>query len=131
MLDHLLSFVVVGALWGCTNPLLNKGSQQENKKSEKKQKSGIKLFFSEIYQLITNWKFLLPFLLNQCGSVAYVSLLGSSDISLALPLCNSLAFFFTAATARLLGERPLDASATVGMCLVLSGVAICVSSKSA
>ena len=76
-----------------------------------------------------NWRFILPFLLNQLGSVAYVATLGSSDISLAQPISNSLAFFFTALTSRCLGEKPLAVVNMLGMGLVLCGVAICVMSK--
>lgn len=86
-------------------------------------------FLLEIRDLLINWKFVLPFLLNQLGSVAYVNTLGSSDISLAQPICNSLAFFFTAITSRFLGEKPLTLYSIIGMILVLSGVAICVQSK--
>ena len=52
------------------------------------------------------------------------------DISLAVPLCNSLTFVFTALTSHLLGERvdnPLRAAA--GVVLVLLGVSLCVASK--
>uniref|UniRef100_H3HB45 BCNT-C domain-containing protein n=1 Tax=Phytophthora ramorum TaxID=164328 RepID=H3HB45_PHYRM len=74
--------------------------------------------------------FVLPFALNQSGSVVYVYLLGSADISNAVPICNSLTFVFTAITSRLLGEKPQrPASTYTGMVLILLGVAICFNSK--
>lgn len=77
-------------------------------------------------------QFFVPFVLNQSGSVVYYYLLGTmgacaecwlrvrslnrslmlplvplvaSEVSLAVPICNSLAFAFTAVTAYVLGER--------------------------
>jgi hypothetical protein len=104
--NELGAFVLVGALWGCTNPLLRAGSQSE----DSTQKSKPQGFFAEIKALLTNWRFLLPFALNQCGSVAYVATLGSSAISMAMPICNSLALFFNCVTSRLMGEQALTLS---------------------
>jgi len=53
-----------------------------------------------------------------------------TDISLTVPLCNSLTFVFTALTSHLLGERvdnPLRAA--LGVLLVLLGVSLCVASE--
>lgn len=56
--------------------------------------------------------------------------MSAADISMAVPVGNSLSFFFTAATAMWLGEKtdhPIRHVA--GMVLVLVGIAICVASK--
>lgn len=78
----------------------------------------------------------------------------TADVSNAVPICNSLAFVFTAITSRLLGEQPqrpictwpqppshsnhsnthysifsLTAATYTGMTLILTGVAICFDSK--
>jgi hypothetical protein len=130
------SFALVGALWGCTNPLLKEGSSSSvdqaarvAQKSNKQEASGdlwsrqLRILFG----VLTNWRFLLPYVLNQSGSVVYVYLLGSSDISLAVPICNSLTFVFTAITSWLMGERMGDPGKTLGgAALVLVGVTICV-----
>ena len=112
-LHEVASFVLVGALWGCTNPLLKAGSEAAPPASASGSAKGrgpLAAFFAEIGALLANWKFVLPFLLNQCGSVAYTAALGSSAISLAMPICNSLALLFNCITSRLLGERALDSS---------------------
>lgn len=50
-----------------------------------------------------------------------------SDISLAVPICNSLTFVFTALTSHLLGERVDDpVRVGLGCALVLAGVSLCV-----
>ncbi|KGL76139.1 Transmembrane protein 234, partial [Tinamus guttatus] len=46
----------------------------------------------------------LPFLLNQCGSLLFYLTLASTDLSLAVPLCNSLALVATLVTGKILGE---------------------------
>ena len=74
----------------------------------------------------------MPFACNQCGSALYFYLLGSeTDVSLALPVCNSLTFVFTAATGHLLGERPHGSArrTLVGTALVAAGAALCVVAK--
>jgi len=87
--------------------------------------------FRQIAQVLLRWHFWLPFLINQCGSIAYNFLLGTTDISLASPICNSLTFIFTGLTARLaLGERqPITFRTVAGTTLIVAGVGLCVASK--
>ncbi|CEG37506.1 Uncharacterised protein family UPF0546 [Plasmopara halstedii] len=114
----LLSFLFVGALWGCTNPLIKRGSN-DNVMYTRKDNS-IEEFVKQFVGLVKNWQFLVPFALNQSGSVVYVYLLGSVDISNAVPISNSLTFVFTAITSRLLGEKPQRPRSTyTGMVLIL------------
>ncbi|KAE8883967.1 hypothetical protein PF005_g12731 [Phytophthora fragariae] len=127
-LSTLLSFLFVGVLWGCTNPLIKRGSNADVMYTRKDNSLGE--IVKQLLGLMKNWQFLLPFALNQSGSVAYVFLLGSTDVSNAVPICNSLAFVFTAITSRLLGEKPQRPISTyTGMLLILVGVAICFDSK--
>ncbi len=42
--------------------------------------------------------FLLPFAINQCGSLVYYLLLGSCDVATMVPAANGAALLFTAAT---------------------------------
>ncbi|CAI5727376.1 unnamed protein product [Peronospora effusa] len=124
----LVSFVFVGALWGCTNPFIKLGSNDHIMYTRKDNSIGE--YVNQLVGLVKNWQFVLPFLLNQSGSVAYVYLLSSTDISNAVPICNSLTFVFTAITSRLLGEKlQRPASTYTGMLLILLGVAICFNSK--
>lgn len=54
----------------------------------------------------------------------------TTDISMAVPVCNALTFVFTAATAMWLGERvDHPGRKLLGMASVLLGIAICVASK--
>ena len=56
----------------------------------------------------------------------YYRLLGTEDLSVAMPIANGLTFLFTGLTAALKGEKIDDpVSSVVGAALVLLGVTIC------
>ncbi|CAG8623535.1 13439_t:CDS:2, partial [Acaulospora colombiana] len=70
-----------------------------------KRDSWIKQILGEIWFLVTRWQFIIPLLLNLSGSVVYYHTLGRADLSLAVPITNSLTFIFTTIAASLLGEE--------------------------
>ena len=49
--------------------------------------------------LYTRWQYLFPFLTNLAGSVLFFITLGNANISLVVPITNSLTFLFTELTA--------------------------------
>ncbi|NXE44063.1 TM234 protein, partial [Ptilorrhoa leucosticta] len=69
---------------------------------------------------------LVPFLLNQGGSLLFYLTLASTELSLAVPLCNSLALIVTLVTGRMLGEDIGGKRAVAGMLLTVLGVSLCV-----
>ena len=87
-------------------------------------------FLQELFLTFTNLKFIIPFALNQSGSMVYYYLLGTADISLASPICNSLTFTFTAITSWLIGEK-IDSPffTIIGIFFVLIGVTLCTLSR--
>ncbi|CAB3370756.1 Hypothetical predicted protein [Cloeon dipterum] len=101
-----LSLLAVGALWGGTNPFIKRGSKGVQK-----------------------WQYILPFLLNQCGSVVYFLTLQQTDLSLAVPIANALTFLFTALVGHLLGEEKIDKETLCGITLVVVGISLCVYGK--
>ncbi|XP_035666364.1 transmembrane protein 234-like isoform X2 [Branchiostoma floridae] len=117
---------VVSVFWGATNPLLKRGSVGIEKI---KKDSAILQFFAELQFMVFNIKYLVPFIINQCGSVVYYLTLASADISLAVPITNSLTFLFTTLTGSLLGEKVGNRDTVLGMVLVLFGVFLCVLDK--
>ncbi|BFY99593.1 hypothetical protein BsWGS_02633 [Bradybaena similaris] len=119
-------FVAVALLWGVTNPLLKLCSVGVE---DIKRDGKIRQFVAECAFLFLNWKYLLSFLANQMASVLYYITLSSADVTLAVPITNSLTFIFTALSSRLLGERHLTWDAIAGMVLIVSGVSLCVLSK--
>ncbi|KFO86714.1 Transmembrane protein 234 [Buceros rhinoceros silvestris] len=69
---------------------------------------------------------MVPFLLNQGGSLLFYLTLASAELSLAVPLCNSLALIVTLATGRVLGEDIGGKRAVAGMLLTVLGIVLCV-----
>lgn len=136
----ILSMLLVGALWGCTNPLLRKGSMETatndasatNKNDKNKNKLSSSL--STLLRSFLRFQVWLPYALNQSGSIVFYLLLSKSsvDLSMAVPICNALALVFTFVTSwYVLGEpmhKPVQT--IVGTVLIMVGVTICVQSSS-
>ncbi|XP_071438614.1 transmembrane protein 234 homolog [Hetaerina americana] len=114
--------VFVAFLWGATNPLIKKGSVGVERVN---QGSAVLQFMHEIKFLVLNWKYVIPFLINQGGSVLYFSTLKYTDISLAVPLTNALTFLFTWIVGRILGEEPVDKRTILGMVFIMLGIGLC------
>ncbi|XP_064607194.1 transmembrane protein 234 homolog [Liolophura sinensis] len=125
-MESALSLTVVAFLWGATNPLIKLGSQGIEKI---KENNAVKQFLCEFKFLLLNWKYVIPFLVNQCGSVVYYYTLASAEMSLTVPIANSLAFVFTTLVGRLLGEKIQRWETYLGMCLVITGVMFCIVAK--
>jgi drug/metabolite transporter (DMT)-like permease len=123
-----LSMILVGALWGCTNPLLRQGALDAEavKGTEEATTTG---FFRSILAFLGKLRHVrvwLPYLLNQSGSLLYYVTLAQSNLSLAVPVCNALALVFSIVTSVFMGERMARPLATVaGAALVVAGVALC------
>ncbi|KAF3820083.1 hypothetical protein GH733_015592 [Mirounga leonina] len=101
---QVLALVLVAALWGGTQPLLKRAS-------------------SRLQQ------YMMPFFLNQCGSLLYYLTLASTDLTLAVPISNSLAIVFTLIVGKVLGEDIGGKGAFTGMVLTVVGIALCVTSS--
>lgn len=86
-------------------------------------------WISEVRFLTAKPKYVLPFLINQSGSAIYALALGSTDLSLAVPLTNSLTFVFVTLAGRLLGESVGNTYTYTGMALVVTGVTLCVADR--
>jgi hypothetical protein len=138
--SEALSLLLVGAFWGCTNPLMRKG--YIDTKSPKKSATQTtaddgddtnspppvrwKSYILTKLVILANYKVWLPYLINQLGSILYYKTLASSNLTLSVPICNATAMVFSSITSAILGERvnqPIRAA--VGVVLVLSGVAVC------
>jgi hypothetical protein len=80
--------------------------------------------------MLTNPALMLPYAVNQCGSLLFYFLSAVEPVQRAAPVCNTLTFVLTAATAHLvLGEevrRPGPFYA--GVLLVSCGVAVILAS---
>lgn len=118
----VIYIIIVSTLWGGTNPFIRQASTCLK---DVKHKSN---FITEIVHLFKNWKYTLPFLLNQSGSVFYNILVAKLDLSVAVPVVNSLTFLITILVGMLLNE-PITKKKVFGSLLVISGVSLCVIDK--
>lgn len=126
----VLAFLLVGAFWGCTNPLIRKGSTEVGEANTKdhvevkqqQQEFSLWAWVGKLGRLGV-W---LPYAMNQVGSLLYYVLLANYNMSLAVPVCNGLALVFSSLTSHALGERvDKPIRAVVGSLLVIVGVGIC------
>lgn len=118
--------MLVAALWGGTQPLLKRASaglQQVHEQTWARQ------LLQEMKTLFLNTEYLMPFLLNQSGSLLYYLTLASTDLTLAVPICNSLAMVFTLIVGKILGEDVGGKQAVAGMVLAITGVTLCITSS--
>ncbi|XP_053291289.1 transmembrane protein 234 [Pleuronectes platessa] len=123
---ELLSLLLVSVLWGCTNPFLKRGSAGIEDVSRSNRMSQL---LAEIKFLFLNTKYLVPFLLNQCGSLVYYYTLSTAELSFVVPVANSLTFLCTLLTGKLLGEEFGGKQAVAGMFLTMAGITLCVISS--
>ncbi|EGP91101.1 unnamed protein product [Zymoseptoria tritici ST99CH_1A5] len=135
-----LGFLMVGACWGLTTPFMRRAAVQRDKEPQltrpyltdpstpwiKKKFWGI---IYAVFDLLKNPSYAIPLLLNVTGSVWFFLLIGQAELSLTVPITNSLAFLFT-----VLGEwwaegKVISRDTWIGMGCVLGGIALCVHSK--
>ncbi|XP_049631064.1 transmembrane protein 234 [Suncus etruscus] len=126
-LGQVLALVLVAALWGGTQPLLKRASS--SRLQQVREPTWVRQLLQEMKTLFSNTEYLLPFLLNQCGSLLYYLTLASADLTLAVPISNSLAIVFTLIVGKILGEDIGGKGALAGMVLTVTGITICVSSS--
>ncbi|KAM9320112.1 transmembrane protein 234 [Gastrophryne carolinensis] len=124
---ELGALLLVSVLWGVTNPFLRRGA--EGLEKVKEDSSRVWRLLSEARFLICNYRYIIPFLLNQSGSVVFYLTLASTELSLAVPVCNSLALVFTVLTGWILGEHIGGKRALAGLFITMVGITICVTSS--
>uniref|UniRef100_A0A9L0JXB2 Transmembrane protein 234 n=1 Tax=Equus asinus TaxID=9793 RepID=A0A9L0JXB2_EQUAS len=85
-LGQVLALVLVAALWGGTQPLLKRASsglQQVHERTWARQ------LLQEMKTLFLNTEYLMPFFLNQCGSLLYYLTLASTAVTSPSPLTGA------------------------------------------
>ena len=118
--------LAVALVWGCSNPFLKHGSEGVQRVHGNNWVHQVLL---ELQFLVTHCQYTLPFLVNQSGSILYYLTVAKLDISLAVPIVNSLTVLFTIVVGLMLGERVRGGRSYLGMALVLAGVAFCLAAN--
>ncbi|XP_060849039.1 transmembrane protein 234 homolog isoform X2 [Rhopalosiphum padi] len=115
MEDSILQLLIVGVLWGSTNPFLKAATS-------KIKRNKTFSIISEVTNHVTNWHYLIPFIINQCGSLLFYFTLKYSDISLAVPIANGVSFVSTSIVGTLIGEEKPKFRTMVGILFLLFGI---------
>lgn len=149
MLDNLLNLSLLlstAVIWGVTNVFIKQGSTGI---TAVKADSKLRQILLEIRYLILNWKvktfvyktkimflilscylqYLLPFFINQGGSVLFVYALQKNNLSVAVLVTNSLTLLFTSVTSIVVERKVISYRTYLGALLISLGSSICVISS--
>lgn len=149
-----LGFLLVGACWGLTTPFMRRAAVNYTPSSRPElsdpKKSWIwrKLLgvFWAVVDLLRRPSYAIPLLLNITGSVWFFLLIGQAgtrisgahyvmraddgvELSLTVPITNSLAFLFTVLGEWYAEGKVISRDTWLGMGLVLGGIGLCVHAK--
>ncbi|CBY00604.1 similar to integral membrane protein [Plenodomus lingam JN3] len=99
----ILGFLMVGVCWGLTTPFMRKAAMnytppQRSSLTEPNnswiQRKVLGIWYAVI-GVLSRPAYAVPLLLNVTGSVWFFILIGKAELSLTVPITNSLAFLFT------------------------------------
>ena len=82
--------VTVGIIWGVTNPFLEKNAKQVESKDNTDNTS-----FSNLWSNFSRVSVIMPFLINQLGSILNVFALSKVELSIGNMIANSTSILFT------------------------------------
>ncbi|KAF2211701.1 hypothetical protein CERZMDRAFT_42530 [Cercospora zeae-maydis SCOH1-5] len=136
----VIGFLMVGACWGLTTPFMRKAAVLRDALPKPSRPyltdpsvPWIKRkFFGIAYaviDLLKSPRYAIPLLLNVTGSVWFFLLIGQAELSLTVPITNSLAFLFTVLGEWWADGKVISRDTWLGMGFVLGGIALCVHSK--
>ncbi|ORX99496.1 hypothetical protein BCR34DRAFT_628194 [Clohesyomyces aquaticus] len=134
----ILGFLLVGACWGLTTPFMRRAAMNYTPPARpeltdprnswvKRKVLGI---WYAVIGVLSRPAYAVPLLLNITGSVWFFILIGKAELSLTVPITNSLAFMFTVLGEWWAEKKVIGRDTWIGMAFVLCGIALCVQSKS-
>ncbi|CAM1500983.1 Fc.00g101450.m01.CDS01 [Cosmosporella sp. VM-42] len=140
VVNYVLSFILVGLAWGLTTPFIRRAARTHNPPAHPVLDSpSVKASWlrSKVYgavlavvDLLRNPRYAIPLALNLTGSVWFFLLIGQAELSLTVPIVNTLAFLFTVLGEWYVEGKVISKDTGAGMGLMLVGIALCVQSKS-
>ncbi|KAI1466065.1 uncharacterized protein F4812DRAFT_435800 [Daldinia caldariorum] len=140
-INYVAGFLLVGLAWGFTTPFIRRAAKDHNPpahptlaRADVKAswvKSKLYGAFFAILDLLKNPRYAIPLLINLTGSVWFFLLIGQAELSLTVPIVNTLAFLFTVLGDWWVDKKVISRDTWIGMILSLCGIALCVQSKSA
>ncbi|KAH8154347.1 uncharacterized protein LAJ45_02115 [Morchella importuna] len=133
----VIGFIMVGMAWGFTNPFIRKAavnySPPKRDVLEDPNTGMVKRFILKAvfaaFDMLKRPSYAIPLLINLTGSVWFFLLIGKAELSLTVPIVNSLAFLFTVLGEWFAERKVISKETWIGMALVLAGIGLCVHSK--
>ncbi|KAF1989810.1 integral membrane protein [Aulographum hederae CBS 113979] len=130
---YILGFLIVGMAWGLTTPFMRKAAISYSPPERNITGSWVKMKIVgvcwAVVDLLRRPAYAVPLVLNLTGSVWFFLLVGKAELSLTVPITNSLAFLFTVLGEWYVDRKAISRDTWIGMILVLTGIALCVQSK--
>jgi hypothetical protein len=103
--NYILGFLLIGLAWGFTTPFIRRGALQHKPSAhpilsspsvkDSWFKSKVLGAAFGVVDLLRDWRYSVPLVLNLTGSVWFFLVVGKAELSLTVPITNSLAFLFT------------------------------------
>ncbi|KAK5084947.1 hypothetical protein LTR70_002121 [Exophiala xenobiotica] len=138
--NYILSFLLVALCWGFTTPFIRKAAINYTAPSPATHPSlspskpwlsrKIALAFWTLVSLLSKPSYAIPLVANLTGSIWFFLLVGQAELSLTVPITNSLAFLFTVLGEWFAEGKVITRDTWLGMTFVCGGIALCVVSKS-
>ncbi|OAA57715.1 integral membrane protein [Cordyceps fumosorosea ARSEF 2679] len=130
VLNYVLSFLLVGLAWGGTTPFI-RSAAKSHRPSPRPTLDGAGWLRSRVYgaafaviDLLRNPRYAVPLLLNLTGSVWFFLLIGQAELSLTVPIVNTMAFLFTVLGEWLVEGKVISRDTGAGMLLSLIGIGL-------
>ncbi|THW26849.1 hypothetical protein D6D25_06479, partial [Aureobasidium pullulans] len=104
---YVLGFLLVGAAWGLTTPFMRRAAVASSSTAKPDSRAWIdhpntpwlkaKVWgvLYGVWDVLRNPAYAVPLVINLTGSVWFFLLIGQAELSLTVPITNSLAFLFT------------------------------------
>ncbi|KAL1860224.1 hypothetical protein Plec18167_004341 [Paecilomyces lecythidis] len=156
--NYILSFLLVGIAWGFTTPFIRRAAVDFNARQAAKQattesdptgttgtgtgatpsttttrtswlKTKLVTLVWTVVNLLRTPAYAIPLVVNLTGSIWFFLLVGKHELSLTVPITNSMAFLFTVLGEWYVERKVIERETWIGMFLVLGGIALCVTSK--
>jgi hypothetical protein len=122
---HIWLAILIGFLWGATNPFIRRGVLIAEY-TKPKNHTGISFLNAIIHHLSTP-AFAIPQLLNLSGGILFTATLSSAgaDISIISPVANGVSLASNAVFDHLLGDTIDFKRVVPGLLLVFTGITLC------
>ncbi|KAI0998545.1 hypothetical protein K3495_g9652 [Podosphaera aphanis] len=137
---YIFGFILIGLAWGFTTPFIRRAASTFRPashpildtpavKNSMFRRRPYEAYFG-VVDLLKSPQYTLPLLINLTGSIWFFLLIGEAELSLTVPITNTLAFLFTVLGDWYVDRRVISRDTWVGMAFSIAGIALCVESKS-